>query len=108
MLPKFAVPGIMVVCVAGQVFAQPSKVDFGRDVLPIFRQNCIACHGPAQAISGMRVDRKSTVLKEGARRVVPGSSQNSFLYLRLIGGEFGLPMPPTGPLRADQIAVIKT
>jgi ankyrin repeat protein len=107
-LQKFAAWGIMAVCFTGQVFAQRAKVDFGRDVLPIFRQNCIACHGPAQAISGMRLDRKNTVLKDGARRVVPGSSQNSFLYLRLIGTQYGLQMPPTGQLRAEQIAVIKT
>jgi ankyrin repeat protein len=93
---------------AGQAFAQPSKVDFGRDVLPIFRQNCIACHGPAQAISGLRLDRKSSVFRDGFRRVVKGSSQNSFLYHRLIGTEYGLQMPPTGGLRPEQIAVIKT
>jgi ankyrin repeat protein len=92
---------------AGPVFAQPSKVDFGRDVLPIFRQNCFACHGPAQATSGLRLDRKSSVFKEGARRVVPGSSQNSFLYHRLAGTDFGMQMPPTGQLRVEQIATIK-
>jgi hypothetical protein len=84
-----------------------AKVDFGRDVLPIFRQNCIGCHGPAQATSGLRIDRKSSVFKDSFRRVVPGSSQNSFLYHRLIGAEFGLQMPPAGPLRAELIATIK-
>lgn len=92
---------------AGAASAQPAKVDFGREVLPIFRQNCFACHGPAQATSGLRLDRKSSVFKDGARRVVPTSSQNSFLYHRLIGTEYGLQMPPTGKLREEQIAKIK-
>ena len=26
----------------------PDKVDFARDVQPIFRQNCYGCHGPRQ------------------------------------------------------------
>src|SRR4029077_20936198 len=84
----------------------PAKVDFAKDVLPILRQNCVSCHGPAQQSSGMRLDRKSMVLSR--RGVVPGSSDNSFLYHRISGNAFGMQMPPTGPLRAEQIQTIKT
>src|SRR5215471_15625939 len=87
--------------------AQDAKVDFGRDVLPVFRQNCFACHGPTQQMNGLRLDRRSSVFKQGLRRVVPGSSENSFLYHRLIGREFGLQMPPDGPLPPEQISMIK-
>jgi len=55
----------------------------------------------------MRLDRKSSVMKAFSRRVVPGSSANSFVYHRLIGGEYGTQMPPTGALRAEQIAIVK-
>ncbi len=85
----------------------PAKVDFARDVQPIFSQNCIACHGPKIQNSGLRLDRRSSVLKPGARRVVPGSSENSFLYHRISGTDFGLQMPPTGPLRPQQIRIVK-
>ena len=95
-------------CFAGLCFAQtPAKVDFARDVLPLLRQNCISCHGPAQQTNGLRLDRKSSVMKFGLRRVVPGSSENSFLYHRLIGTEYGMQMPPTGALRPEQIQIIK-
>src|SRR5499426_1761704 len=92
---------------AGIFLAQsPAKVDFGRDVLPIFRQNCIGCHGPTQQMNGLRLDRKSSVLS--FRRVVPGGIQNSFLYKRLLGSsEYGPQMPPTGSLRPEQIEIIK-
>jgi hypothetical protein len=84
---------------AGILPAQtPPKVDFGRDVQPILRQNCVGCHGPALQSSGMRIDRRSAVLSH--RRVVPGSSDNSFLYHRISGDAYGMQMPPTGPLRA--------
>jgi ankyrin repeat protein len=53
------------------------------------------------------MDRRSSVFKDGLRRVVPGSTQNSFLYHRLISTEYGLSMPPTGPLRPEQIEIIK-
>jgi hypothetical protein len=84
-----------------------AKVEFGRDLLPILRQNCVSCHGPSQQKNGLRLDRKSSVMKSGARRVVAGSSANSFLYHRLIGSEYGVQMPPSGPLRPEQIGIIK-
>src|SRR5215510_2759725 len=93
---------------SSQTTQTSARIDFRRDVLPIFRQNCIGCHGPSQQINGLRLDRRSSVFKNGLRRVVPGSSENSFLYHRLIGNEFGLQMPPTGALRPEEITVIKT
>jgi mono/diheme cytochrome c family protein len=84
-----------------------AHVDFARDVAPVLRQNCVSCHGPAQQINGLRLDRKSSAMKSGIRRIVPGSSANSLLYHRLIGSEYGMQMPPTGPLRPEQIAIVK-
>ena len=93
---------------AGVSSAQtPAKVDFARDVLPLLRQNCISCHGPAQQTNGLRLDRKSSVMQLGLRRVVPGSSENSFLYHRLVGTEYGMQMPPTGALRPGEIQIFK-
>jgi ankyrin repeat protein len=82
-----------------------SKVDFAKDVMPILRQNCAGCHGPAQQISGFRVDRRSIVINR--RGVVPGSSENSFLFHRISGNEYGMQMPPTGALRPEQLQTIK-
>ena len=84
----------------------PSKIDFARDVQPLLRQNCVSCHGAAQQQGGLRLDRKSS-LQGGIRRVVPGSSANSLMYHRLVGNEYGLQMPPTGPLRPEQISIIR-
>lgn len=86
--------------------APDHKVDFSRDVAPILRQNCVGCHGPAQQNAGLRLDRRSSVIRTN-RRIVPGSSENSFLYHRLAGTDFGPQMPPTGPLKPAQIAIIK-
>ena len=83
----------------------PAKVNFERDVLPLFRQNCVSCHGSSQQTNGLRLDRKSSVMK--FRRVVPGSSENSFIYHRVAGTEYGMQMPPTGALSAEQIQIIK-
>jgi len=108
MFRSFAASAVAGLCLVPQVFSQaPAKVDFARDVQPIFRQNCVGCHGPTIQNNGLRVDRRSSVMKPGSRRVMPGSLENSFLYHRLVGSDFGLQMPPTGPLHAEQIQIIK-
>ena len=46
-------------------FAQtPGKVDFARDVEPLFQKRCYMCHGPQQQMSGLRFDQKESA---GAR-----------------------------------------
>jgi ankyrin repeat protein len=91
--------------IAGTLAAQDrKKIDFAQDVQPLLRQNCVGCHGPQKQNGGMRLDRRSSAMK--ARRVTPGSSENSFVYHRVMG-EFGATMPPTGDLKPDQIAVLK-
>ena len=93
---------------AGMLAAQgAAKVDFAKDVLPLLRQNCFGCHGPAMQQGGLRLDRRSSVMKVGSRRLSPGSAENSFLYHRISGTEYGPQMPPTGALKAEQIAVVK-
>lgn len=82
-----------------------SKVDFSKDVLPILRQNCIMCHSGKQPASGMRLDRRSAVINR--RGVVPGSAENSFLFHRISGADYGMQMPPTGALKPEQIDTIK-
>jgi ankyrin repeat protein len=86
---------------------KPALVDFGRDILPLFRQNCAACHGPTQQIGGLRLDRRSSLMNSGFQRVVPGNSGISLVYRRVVGNERGPQMPPTGPLKPEQIETIK-
>lgn len=84
------------------------KVDFGRDVQPIFKTYCIGCHGPTQQMNGFRLDRRSDAMRGGTIAVIgPGNSAGSRLYQRLIGDQYGLQMPPTGPLPQEKIDIIK-
>ena len=97
----------VVVCTARVPAQTPAKVDFANDVQPVLRENCFDCHGPSKQKAGMRLDRKSSVLKAFSRRVVPGNSANSMVYHRLIGNEYGPQMPPKAALRPEQIDTIK-
>lgn len=87
---------------------EPRKIDFERDVQPIFKARCIGCHGPAQQKNGLRLDRRSDAMRGGTiPDIGPGNSTGSRLYLRVTGGEYGLQMPPTGALRPEEINIIK-
>lgn len=105
-----AMPLVLCCCVLPvRLHAQAApKVDFGRDVQPIFKTYCIGCHGPTQQMNGFRLDRRSDAMRGGTIAVIgPGNSAGSRLYLRLIGDQFGLRMPPTGPLPQEKIDIIK-
>jgi ankyrin repeat protein len=86
------------------------RVDFGRDVLPIFKQSCISCHGPSVHQNGFRLDQRSAAMRGSTQSpgvIRPGESASSILFLKVSGTQFGPQMPPTGPLRPEQIAIIK-
>ena len=80
------------------------KVDFVKDVQPIFQKSCFMCHGPNQQMGNLRLDAKQSVL---AKVVVPGKSAESPLYQRVAGIGEGARMPMGGGLAAPQVAIIK-
>lgn len=98
------------VCAMGGSYSAqvPAKVDFGRDVQPILRQNCYGCHGPSQQMNGFRIDRRRDAMRGGTIAVIgPGNADASRLYLRLVGTQYGQQMPPTGALPAEQVVILK-
>jgi ankyrin repeat protein/mono/diheme cytochrome c family protein len=110
MLKRIIAITILVCAASGARYAaqEPPRVDFGRDVQPIFRQQCYGCHGPAMQQNGFRLDRRSDAMRGGSIAMIgPGNSEGSRMYLRLIGSDFGTQMPPTGALKPEQIAIIK-
>jgi len=101
------------VCLAGMapVAEAAQAVDFARDVQPVLREHCFGCHGPSQQIRGLRLDRRRVAMpnRVGANRatIVPGNSAASPLFLKVTGKAPGAQMPPAGPLRAEQIELIR-
>lgn len=87
------------------------KVDFAKDIAPIFEAKCAKCHGPEKQKSGYRLDVKSIALTGGeasAPNIVPGKSAESPLVKYVAGLEEDMKMPPKGePLSADEIALVR-
>ena len=115
---------------AAAVPADVKKVDFVKDVQPIFKAACIKCHSldpdkpKKKAAAGFRLDDKAAALKGGKSGVdiIPGNSKES-RFFKLLSGPVTVtvddedkdipPMPKVKkgekwkPLTDDQIAVIR-
>ncbi|MBI3549678.1 MAG: hypothetical protein HY078_11620 [Elusimicrobia bacterium] len=113
--------------------AQDKKVDFKKDVEPIFKANCIQCHGlnpkkpKKKAAAKLRLDDKTGAMSGGrsGAAIVPGNGKGSLLVKLLAGpvprpeGTGGkddekeidaMPMPKKGetwkPLSAKDVGVL--
>jgi mono/diheme cytochrome c family protein len=75
--------GAVLACVGGLRAAD--KVDFTKQIRPIFQQNCVKCHGPEKQKAKLRLDSKEAAMKGGEDGVVivPGDAAKSDLYRRI-------------------------
>jgi mono/diheme cytochrome c family protein len=89
----------------------PSKIDFARDIQPIFAKRCFACHGPDAFEGGLQLHKRERALAEtdsGERAIVPGNTEASAILERIAAEDADYRMPPKGkPLAPDQIELIR-
>jgi hypothetical protein len=90
--------------------ASGGTVDYLRDVKPVLRGRCFACHGALKQKAKLRLDTAALV-RQGGRHgpaVKPGDAAGSLLVRRITDPDEGTRMPPEGkPLTDQQIAVLK-
>jgi ankyrin repeat protein len=97
---QFAGSVALLVCVLNQGRAEElPKVDFRRDVQPLFKTHCIDCHGPVLQMAELRLDQRRFVRGADANPdlVRVGQSAESLLIKRMCDSKLGLIMPPTFP-----------
>src|SRR5258705_10106969 len=85
------------------------KVDFAKDVQPIFKSTCYQCHGPDKQKGKLRLDAKTIALHGGksGKSIVPGSAEQSELIKRITSKDDDERMPQDREaLTAEQIAII--
>ncbi len=80
------------------------KVDFGKDIKPIFDRSCAGCHGAKAQMGTLRLDSK----KVAAKSIQAGDAQHSSLYQRVagIGDQARMPMGAK-PLPPEEIEKIQ-
>ncbi|MCS7047064.1 MAG: DUF1549 domain-containing protein, partial [Gemmataceae bacterium] len=85
-------------------------IDFRRDVYPLLKQHCFACHQGADAQAGYRLDQRADLLGEtdGRTAVRIGASDRSRLIQLVAGQVPGKIMPLKGPrLTAEQVGILR-
>ena len=95
----------------GLCFAQPSsKVDFAKQIRPIFEKHCVDCHGDSEPEGGLRLTQRDGAFVEadsGAPAIVPRKPNQSGLYLRVSSKDEKQRMPPDGGLSDQEIKTIQ-
>lgn len=114
MIPRTPTVALATLCLA--LLANSASVDAQTqptyaDIAPIFADNCVGCHGGADAVLGLRLDSPDGIRRgsENGPVAVPGKPGESEL-VRRIRGQSEPRMPLTGPPFLDdrQIALIET
>ena len=65
------------------------KVDFVKDIKPIFEQHCLECHGPDKE-ENFRIDQRDSTMDF----IIPGEAKNSEVYTALVSEDPEEKMPP--------------
>src|SRR5499426_1941968 len=97
---------------AAQIKLPPAasrKVDYKQDIQPLLAGKCYSCHGPDVQQAGLRLDLRQNALRGGDYGPVIkiGDSTASKLIRRVVDGDGGLQMPPTGALSDDEIGLLR-
>jgi len=87
-------------------------VDYLRQVKPLLKRRCFACHGRLHQKSGLRVDTAAGIRRggESGPAITAGRAADSLL-VQVLDGSAGFRMPPEEegpPLTASEIALIKS
>ena len=104
-------PALAAVCLAFASFVTPAvgtegPSRFESDILPVFENHCIACHGEQSPQAGLDLRTEEGVFRGGASgpAIEPRASASSLLLAKVASGA----MPPSGEkLTSDQIHLIR-
>jgi hypothetical protein len=90
---------------------QAKTPDFTQDILPIFQQHCLDCHGPDKQSGGMRFDQRHVPLAggdSGTPAITPRQPELSQMLQRLSSASKDDQMPPKGErLEPEKIALLR-
>jgi mono/diheme cytochrome c family protein len=86
------------------------KVDFAKDIQPIFESSCVQCHARAKDKGGFSLETRAKFLAGGDSGVVaiPGKSAQSYVVETISGLDPDNLMPQKGKkLTREQVAVFR-
>src|SRR5579859_5155384 len=114
---------VATVCMAGYALGEnvdtsklpapaAEKVDFSREIKPIFENNCYKCHSEEKPKSHFRLTTRKSALKGGEHGIdiIPEDSAKSPLIHYVARLVSDMEMPPEGrgkPLSPEQVALLR-
>ncbi|HWB14166.1 MAG TPA: DUF1553 domain-containing protein [Pirellulales bacterium] len=104
-----SIVGTCVLLAVGWPSFAADGIAYLRNIKPVLKDRCFACHGALKQESGLRVDTAAGLAKGGETgpAVAPGRAEGSLLIQRLTASDAAERMPPEGkPLTPEQIASI--
>src|SRR5262245_48810777 len=104
------IPGASAQRVSAARATRQRRIDFKRQIEPIFARSCYQCHGAKKSMGQLRLDGKESALKGGlsGAAIIPGDSKQSLLVKRILGEGNEARMPMGGaPLKPAEIARIR-
>ncbi|HVR86803.1 MAG TPA: c-type cytochrome domain-containing protein [Planctomycetota bacterium] len=115
-MPPFRDAGVVLLLLGAALplHSQDDKTEFGKDIVPLLKAHCLACHTHGQVKGELRLDTIELVLKGGETgpAIVKGSAEKSLLY-QVVAGKDELVMPPrknkigATPLSPPEVALLK-
>jgi WD40 repeat protein len=113
-LPAALLALLPALALAGPARTQDDRLEFGKDILPLLKSHCLACHTHGKAKSELRLDTVELMMKGGENgpALVKGDSAKS-LISQVVSGQHELSMPPKKntvgavPLKPEEIQRLK-
>lgn len=72
------------------------KVDFGKEVYPFLKKNCLACHNTSKAKAGLNIETPQLMQSGGdsGPALIPGNSADSLMFTSAAHIDEDITMPP--------------
>ncbi len=102
--------GILLFANSSSLLAE-DRVDYLKQVKPVLRERCFACHGALKQEAGLRLDTAALAIKGGESGAVikPGDAAASLILKRVTATDLSERMPPEGePLKPEQIETLRS
>ncbi len=102
-LPSIVLAALVVI--QAPAFGQVEPVDFGKQIYPILRKNCIACHNTKQKEGGLLLESHAALIQGGdSGPAVPAKKDDeNFLLARVTANDDSLMPPPDNKVGAKKL-----
>ncbi|MFL2479158.1 MAG: c-type cytochrome domain-containing protein [Verrucomicrobiales bacterium] len=85
---------------------QKESVSYAKDIAPVFKKSCIACHNATKAKASLNLENVSVMMKgsDSGEVIVPGNADDSLVFLQAAHQEEEFMPPPKNKSNAPNLS----